>query len=144
MVQCISNETDPSFDKFSHFYGNFFSWKWAKMSHLASGWMYVSYPFSFIGSVLPLGFRGGSADKKILLKCRRPGFDLWLGKIPWRRESLPTPDTWRREWLPTPEFRPGELHGLYSPWVLKESCITEWLSLSFIWTQLKWLTLALV
>ena len=23
--------------------------------------------------------------------CRRPGFDPWIGKIPWRREMLPTP-----------------------------------------------------
>ena len=27
-------------------------------------------------------------------------FDLWVGKIPWRRE-----------WLPTPVFLPGEFHG---------------------------------
>ena len=25
------------------------------------------------------------------LQCRRPGFDPWVGKIPWRRESLLTP-----------------------------------------------------
>ena len=25
------------------------------------------------------------------LQCRRPGFDPWVGKIPWRRERLPTP-----------------------------------------------------
>ena len=35
----------------------------------------------------------------------RPEFDLWVGKIPWRRERLPTPVFW-----------PGEFHGLYSPW----------------------------
>jgi len=37
---------------------------------------------------------------------RRPGFDPWVGKVPWRREKLPTP-----------VFRPGEFHGLcmYSP-----------------------------
>ena len=34
--------------------------------------------------------------------CRRPGFDPWVGKIPWRRERLPTPVFW-----------PGEFHGLY-------------------------------
>ena len=28
------------------------------------------------------------------LPCRRPGFDLWLGKILWRRERLP-----RKEFL---------------------------------------------
>ena len=27
---------------------------------------------------------------KILAKCGRLGFDPWVGKIPWRRDSLPT------------------------------------------------------
>ena len=44
----------------------------------------------------------------------RPGFDPWVGKIPWRRESLPTPVFW-----------PGEFHGLYSPWGRKESDMTK-------------------
>ena len=47
----------------------------------------------------------------------RPGFYPWVGKIPWRRERLPTP-----------VFQPGEFHGLYSPWCHKESDTTEWLS----------------
>ena len=34
---------------------------------------------------------------------RRPGFDPWVGKIPWRRERLPTPAFW-----------PGEFHELYN------------------------------
>ena len=46
---------------------------------------------------------------RICLQCRRPGFDPWVGKIPWRRESLPTPVFW-----------PGEFYGLYSPWGRKE------------------------
>ena len=33
--------------------------------------------------------------------CGKPGFDLWVGKIPWRRE-----------WLPTPVFWPEEFHRL--------------------------------
>ena len=28
---------------------------------------------------------------RICLQCRRPGFSSWVGKIPWRREQLPTP-----------------------------------------------------
>ena len=40
-------------------------------------------------------------------------------KIPWRRERLPTPVFW-----------PGELHGLYSPWSLKELDRSEQFSLS--------------
>ena len=40
--------------------------------------------------------------KRIRLQCGRPGFNPWVGKIPWRRERLPTPVFW-----------PGEFHGLY-------------------------------
>ena len=29
--------------------------------------------------------------KKICLQCGRPGFDPWVGNIPWRRERLPAP-----------------------------------------------------
>ena len=42
-----------------------------------------------------------------------------VGKIPWRRERLPTPVFWL-----------VEFHGLYSPWGHKESDTTEQLSLS--------------
>ena len=59
--------------------------------------------------------------ERICLQCRRSGFSLWVGKIPWRRERLPTPVFW-----------PGEFQGLYSPWDLKESNTTEQLSLHFV------------
>ena len=55
--------------------------------------------------------------ERICLQWERPGFDPWVGKIRWRRERLPTP-----------VFRPGEFHGLYSPWGRKESNATERLS----------------
>ena len=29
--------------------------------------------------------------QRISLQCRRCGFDPWVGKIPWRRQRLPTP-----------------------------------------------------
>ena len=48
-----------------------------------------------------------------------PGFDPWVGKIPWRGERLPTPVFWG-----------AEFHGLYIPRGHKESDMTEWLSLS--------------
>ena len=44
---------------------------------------------------LPWWLRG----KRICLQSRRPGFDPWIGTIPWRRE-----------WLPTPVFLPGKSH----------------------------------
>ena len=39
--------------------------------------------------------------------------EIWVGKIPWRKE-----------WIPTPVFLPGEFHGQrslagYSPWAHK-------------------------
>ena len=45
-----------------------------------------------------------------LPQCRRPCFDPWVRKIPWRRE-----------WLPTPVFLPRKSHGQrslgsYTPW----------------------------
>ena len=37
------------------------------------------------------GFPGGSdGKKKICLQCRRPGFNLWVRNIPWRRICTPT------------------------------------------------------
>ena len=65
------------------------------------------------------GFPGGSVVKN-LHAIQRPGFDPWVGKIPWRREKLPTPVFW-----------PGEFHGLYGPWGHKELGKTKRLSLHF-------------
>ena len=64
---------------------------------------------------LPWWLRGYS----VCLECGRPGFDPWVGKIPWRRK-----------WHPTPVFLPGESHGGrslvgYSPWGHKESDTIE-------------------
>ena len=66
--------------------------------------------------------------QKICLQCRRPGFNLWVGKIPWRTERLTGPVFWL-----------GEFHGLYSSWGHKELDMTEWLSLHFmyIWKFLR-------
>ena len=60
--------------------------------------------------------------QRICLQCRTPEFDPWIGKMPWRRE-----------WLPTPVFLPGESHGQRtlagcSPRGHKESDMTDELS----------------
>ena len=64
------------------------------------------------------------------LQCRIPEFDPWVGKIPWRRECLPTP-----------VFLPGEFHGQRSLvgyiWGCKESETTEQLTLKAIDLSLK-------
>ena len=36
----------------------------------------------------------------IILQCRKPRFDPWGGKMPWRRA-----------WQSTPVFLPGKSHG---------------------------------
>ena len=71
-----------------------------------------------------LHFRCGSGGSR--LQCGRPGFDPQVGKIPWRRERLPTPVFW-----------PGEFHGHYNRG-RKESDTTERLALHFtsVTTQL--------
>ena len=65
-----------------------------------------------------MGFPCGLTVEESACSCRRPGFNPWIGKIPWRRERLPTPVFW-----------PGELHGLYGPWGHKEfhfHCVLYW------------------
>ena len=62
--------------------------------------------------------------ERICLQSRRPRFDPWVGKIPWRRE-----------WQPNPGFLLGEFHGQrilvsYSPWGHKESDTIEQVTLS--------------
>ena len=37
------------------------------------------------------GLPGSSAGKRTCLHYRRARFDSWVGKIPWRRDRLPTP-----------------------------------------------------
>ena len=36
-----------------------------------------------------LGFPGGSVSKESTLQCRRPGFNLWDGKIPGEGKGYP-------------------------------------------------------
>ena len=62
---------------------------------------------------------GDSILYRIHLQCRRPGFDPWVGKIPWRRA-----------WQATPVFFPGESPRReepvgHTPWGHKESNTTE-------------------
>ena len=72
-----------------------------------------------------MGFPGGTSDKEPVWHCsiagdiRDAGFNLWVGKIPWRKK-----------WQPTPVFLPGESHGQrslagYSPLGDKELDMTE-------------------
>ena len=67
---------------------------------------------------------------RILLQCRRPGFDSWVRKMPWRSKKLPTS-----------VFLPGEFHGQrslagYSSRGRKESDTTEQLTFIYIFFSL--------
>ena len=60
------------------------------------------------------------------LKCRRPGFCPWVGKIPWRRK-----------WELIPVFLPGEFYEQrslvgYSPWAFKELDVSNTVFLSYM------------
>ena len=64
-------------------------------------------------------------QERICLQCGRPGFDPWVGKIPWRRK-----------WLPTPIFLLLEFHGQrclvgHSLWGHQELDTIERLTLTF-------------
>ena len=64
-------------------------------------------------------------QSRIHPKCRRLGFNPWVGKIPGRRA-----------WQPTAVFLPEESHGQRSlvgcsPWGRKEPDTTEWLHFHF-------------
>ena len=69
-----------------------------------------------------MGFPGVAGGKEPDFKCRRckrRGFDLWVGKVPWRRA-----------WQSTPVFLSGEFHGQRSlvscsPQGPTESAMTE-------------------
>ena len=46
------------------------------------------------------GLKMRFSGKESICQCRRWGFNLWVGKIPWRRK-----------WQPTSVFLPGKSHG---------------------------------
>jgi len=64
----------------------------------------------------------GTSGEESACQCRRHRecrFDLWVGRI-----------LWRRKWQPTPVFLPGKFHGQrslagYSPWTCRESDTIE-------------------
>ena len=68
---------------------------------------------------LGMGFSSGSDGKESACSAGDLGSIPGLGRSPGEGERLPTPVFW-----------PGEFHGLYSSWGLKESDTTEWLSLA--------------
>ena len=70
----------------------------------------------------PLGFLGGASVKEPACQCRRRrrhGFNLWVGKI-----------LWRRKWQPTSVFLPGKSHGEESGALRSMGSQKHWTQLS--------------
>ena len=76
-----------------------------------------------------MGFPGGASGKEPAFqhrRCKRPGFDPWVGKIPWKRA-----------WQHPPIILPGESYGErslggYSPQDHEESTWSDWNDLAFM------------
>ena len=70
------------------------------------------------------GFPCGSAGKESICPAGDlgsiPGFDPWVGEIPWRREMLPTPVFW-----------PEEFHGLYVVFMGSQRVGHDWAPFTF-------------
>ena len=65
---------------------------------------------------LQQGFPGSSdAKESTCCQYRRPGFDPWVRKIPWKRK-----------WQPTPDFLPGQFHGQRAWWVTVHGVAKSW------------------
>ena len=94
---------------------NTYSTKFLRITHIFSVFRTLFH------QLLPWWLRRYS----VCLHCGRPGFDPWVGKIPWRRK-----------WQSTPVLLPGKSHGQrslvgYSPWGRKELDTTERLHFHF-------------
>ena len=75
----------------------------------------IWWPLSRASLVAQLAWR-------IRSQCGRPGFDSWVGKIPWRRR------------LPTPVFWVWEFHGPYSSWGRSQTRLSDFYFTSWYYT----------
>ena len=103
-----------------------FKQSWVKSLIEVRSWF--SFPLNLNIHVMPY-LPWWLCQWRVHLQCRRPGFNPWVGKIPWRRK-----------WQPTPVLLPGKSHGQrslagYSPWGHKESDTIERLTLSLHFSQ---------
>ena len=91
-----------------------------RRKHLLISWLQSP------SAVIPIADIYFITHKSVCLQCRRPRFNPWFGKIPWRKK-----------WQLTPVSLPGESHGQRSlsgcsPWGHKESDTAEKLHFHFL------------
>ena len=78
-----------------------------RLQKIGHDWVTFTFTLTFIGNVRgnqkgkqKEGLPWWLSSKESTCQCRRPGFDPWVGKIPWRKK-----------WQPTPALLPGKSHG---------------------------------
>ena len=81
--------------------------------------IYLSCIYAYLHNIWLPRWCSGKESTCQCQRHKRPGFDPWVGKIPWSRK-----------WGLTPAFLPSKLHGQrslvgYSPWITKSQA---WLS----------------
>ena len=104
--------------------------------------------FSFF-NWLPYSFQGlpwWLSDKRIHLLCRRPRFNPWVGKIPWRKKWQPTPVLWpgkscspwgvakSQSWLVT-EHNSSQYSYSWFKSVFTQHCDDSWVAEFFMKTK---------
>ena len=90
------------------FGGSLLTWLWFQTSIIPT------IPHSILQACRLSFFPGGLTGKEFTCSVKDLGLIPGFGKIPWRRERLPTAVFW-----------PGEFRELYSSWGRKESDMTE-------------------
>ena len=89
------------------------------------------YLYFFFENILSIRVWAMAQKIKNLPQCRRPGFDPWVGKIPWKRNGNP---------LQYPCLDNSMDRGAWwATWGHKESNMTERLKLFFIFVS-AWVT----
>ena len=88
--------------------------------------VYIITIYSLQVAIYTYGLLQWLNGKESTCQCRRPVFNSWVGKIPWRGR-----------WQPTPVFLPGECHGQRS--LMGYMSFIFWNRLSCIMTLIKFL-----
>ena len=79
----------------SYYFGFHFTLLWVKsvvfpwLHHLRWNLWFLSNSFWY--SQVALGGTSGKGPACQCRRCKRTGFDLWAGKVPWRRARQPIP-----------------------------------------------------